>query len=525
MKRVIYINCCGDPWFKVAEKLNEKYGYKPVYWIGSPTEDPTLQVIHDHFPDVIFHNSIDAWKGRFPKVIQDKAPYYYLDVDFLKRHAHHELQAIKMMDRMDQDLRSFNFMERQRHFRNMLKQWMAGLDVIKPDLVISQDIPHRLYDYCLFWLCIEKGIPFITFNHTPFTGRFFLAKNYFYTIGDRFIDDWHKFETNQNLIGSLTEDIKKRFDCLKQDYATAIPAYMVKQKEQQKKANSFWFLTKRLVRKFCTVYRPYLKGQPAPPTIISHCAYSKNAKNKYEDSEGNIYQHERMILYANRYRGQLKKAYDSLTTTPDYNEPYVVYFLHYQPEQTTCPSGDIFVDQRLCVELLLKYLPPNYKVYVKEHPSQFNRYLIGHSGRMRDMYDDLVKNSRVKLVSVEEDSFKLIQYSKAVCTVTGTVGWEALVRQKPVIVFGVCWYENYNKGVLRITDEDSAKKMIQFIEHYHYNEQSLLAYLLSVSKNTTKAYYLLNMSKKEVGLSEGECVNNIVDAIAKELNLDKNILC
>ena len=53
------------------------------------------------------------------------------------------------------------------------------------------------------------------------------------------------------------------------------------------------------------------------------------------------------------------------------------------------------------------------------------------------------------------DSFPLIANSKAVATVTGTVGWEAMVRRKPVLVFGLSWYEKY-AGVLKIVDEKSA---------------------------------------------------------------------
>ena len=517
MKRAIYINCCGDPWFKVAKKLNDEFWFKPVYWIGSPTEDPTLQTIHEVFPDIIFHNAIDAWKDRFPTEIQEKAPYYYLDVDFLKKYAHQELQAIKMMDRMDQDQHSFNFMERQRHFRNMLKQWMAAIDLIKPDIVINSDIPHRLYDYVLFWLCKERDIPYLMVHRTPFWGRFFFTKNEFFSIENRFVDDWHKYEGVSGIEDRLPEDIKSRLSILKEDYSLAIPDYMVKQRELQKRTDSFWFQTRRLIWKFRKPYRPYLLGQPAPPTVIGHSAYSKNAKKKFEESDESIYQHELTLIKIGRNRKRLKKAYDSLTTAPDYDEPFVIFFLHYQPEQTTCPSGDIFVDQRLCVELLLKNLPSNYKVYVKEHPSQFNRGLIGHCGRMRDLYDDLIKNNRVKLVSIEEESFNLIQHAKAVCTVTGTVGWEAMVRQKPVIAFGVCWYENYDKGVLRIKDESSAKNIRSFLESYEYDEHSLMAYLASVGDNTRKAYHWLWAPKDKIGVSEEECVNNIVEAILEQL--------
>lgn len=517
MKNVIYINCWVDPWIKVAEKLQNEYGYKPVWWIGYSREDDSHHIIPQKFPDIIYQDNADAWKGRFPKKVEEKAPYYYLDVDFLNKHANHELQAIKMMDRMDQDLRSFNFMERQRHFRNMIKQWMAAIDLVKPDLVISTAIPHRLYDYVLFWLCEEKGIPFLTIHHTSFPGRFYISRNQFYMLSDLFVKDWIQFE-KEDVRKDIPIDILAAFEKANRDYAEAIPDYMVKQFSTQKESDSFWFMIKRWVRKFTTVYRPYLFGKPADVTVIGHCAYDKRRDKKYEDSEGNIYQHERMIIKVNRYKSNLKKTYESLTSAPDYNDRYVIHFLHYQPEATTCPGGDIFVDQRLCVELLLKNLPADYKIYVKEHPSQFIRYMIGHTGRMRDLYDDLIKNNRVKLISTSIDSFELIKHAKAVSTITGTVGWESMVRRKPVIAFGHYWYENYSKGVLRISDEKSAKNMFSFIENYHYNEQSLLAYLAAVGKNSRRAYYFKASVRDYLSdLTEDECVNNIVDAIVEQL--------
>ena len=518
MKNAVYINCWVDPWADVAQHLQDEYGYKPVWWIGYSREDDSHHIIPQRFPDIVYQDNADAWKGRFPKEIEGKAPYYYLDVDFLNKHANHELQAIKMMDRMDQDLRSFNFMERQRHFRNMIKQWMAAMDLVKPDLVISTAIPHRLYDYVLFWLCEEKGIPFLTIQHTQFPGRLYFSKNQFYTIENRFIDDWHSFEKKDHLIQELTNDIKERFESVKKDYEEAAPSYMAFDAKREKKATSRFFMLKRWIKKFTTTYRPFLFGQPADALTIGLCAYDKKKDKKYEESDGNIYQHERMLLRVNKYKDQLQKTYESLCVKPNYNEDYVMLFLHYQPEATTCPGGDIFVDQRLCVELLLKYLPKNWKVYVKEHPHQFIRYRIGHTGRMRDLYDDLVKNERVKLISTEIDSFELIKHTKAVSTITGTVGWEAMVRQKPVIAFGMGWYENYSKGVLRITDEKSAENMYQFIENYQYDEHSLIAYLASVGKNTRLAYYFKNMYKKETGLGEEECINNIVDLIVEQMN-------
>lgn len=518
-RKAIYINCYADPWIKVAEFLRDKYDIEPIWWIGYSKMDNSHILVPEHFPNIVYQDHTNAWKGRFPKNIEEISPNYYLDIDFLKKHSQHELQAYKMMDRVDQDLHSFNFMERQRHFRNMLKKWMAVIDSHKPDIIISTAIPHRLYDYVLYWLCEEKNIPFLMINHTQFANRFFFKKNDFYSIKNTFIKDWQLLEKEDynTLLKNLPIDIKTRFEKVKQDYTIAAPSFMAADAKRQKQTESWLFSAKRWYRKFTTVYRPFLLGQTADITVIGLCAIDKKRNYKYEESDGNIYQHERMLLKINKYKKNLKEAYESLTVKPNYTEDYVILFLHYQPEATTCPGGDIFVDQSLCVEVLLRNLPANYLVYVKEHPHQFIKYRVGHTSRMRDLYDDLANNPRVKLISTEEESFKLIEHSKAVCTITGTAGWEAMVRQKPVIVFGIGWYENYSKGVLRITDGESEKRILEFIQNYKYDEHSLLAYLASVAKNTHLAYYFRSAGKKELNMSEEECVQNIADSIIEQI--------
>ena len=519
MKKAIYINCWAEPWIQVAKELRDKHGYAPVWWIGYSKEDNSHILIPKEFPGIIYQDNADAWKGRFPKEVEAKAAETYLDVDFLRRHAHHELQAIKMMDRVDMDLRSFNFMERQRHFRNMLKQWAAAIEIVKPDLVVSTAIPHRLYDYVLYWLCQEKKIPFLMMDHTQFEGRYFFLKNNFFTIGDKFSKQWHFFEhSNDNKWeNDLPEDISSRFEKVKLDYTSAAPAYMASEEKKKKQLDSKLYLLKTGLQKLASDYLPYLLGQPADTTVIGRSAYGKRANKKYEESEGNIYQNIFSLTHSFKYIKKLKQAYDALTTPPDYNEPYVSVFLHYQPEATTCPGGDIFVDQRLCVDSLLRQLPENWKIYVKEHPHQFLKKRIGHTSRMRDFYDDLAKCPRVKLIPTEVNTFDLIKHSKAISTVTGTVGWEAIVRRKPVIAFGLCWYENYTKGVLRITDGESEKKIFDFIQNYHYDEQSLIAYLSAVGKGTRLAYYFKNAYKDNLDITEQECVGNLVASITEQL--------
>lgn len=517
MKNIIYINCWVDPWVKVAHRLEKEYGYKPVWWIGYSEMDNSHKIIPSEFPNIIYQDNLAAWQGQFPTEIEEKSANYYLDIDFLRKYANYELQAIKMMDRVDPDRHSFNFMERQRHFRNMLKKWMAAIDLLNIEMVVSTEIPHRLYDFVLFWICKDKGIPYIMMNHTPFSGRYLMFANDYYTLRQSFISDWHKYEQETNVLELLPTDIKEYLEKVKQNYQVGAPKWMLDKNNVVKYSSTIHKILIQIKKIFLGQSNLLHLFGRIPKEDLGDFSFAKNRNMKYEESYYTVLQRYIQTHKREKYLKELLKYYEMHTSLPDYKDSYVCLFLHYQPEATTSPAGDIFVDQRLCVEVLLKNLPPSYKIYVKEHRHQFLANRPGQTSRMKDLYDDLLKNDRVKLISTTIDSFELMQNAKAVATITGTVGWEAMVRKKPVIVFGLIWYENYSKGVLRITDDKSALKILEFIESYKYDEDSLLAYLAAFGKNTQRACYFRGDDKKEINQTEDQSANIIVGSILKQI--------
>ena len=512
-KNIIYINCFTDPWIKVAKTLQEKHGFEPVYWVGYQ-EDGSREMVAENFKNTIFQEDMEAWRGLFPEPIKSKVNETCVNIDFLRQYASNEEQAIKMLDRLDVDRYRFNFMERQRHVRNLFRSWTACIELLKPDLVVTPMLPHRVYDYCLWMLCRYYKIPFFVFNHTRFPGRYMLL-NDFYTIGDLYVKDYKQALENMNEEMSLPDDVRECYEKNKLDYSTAAPAYMVTEDKTNMLWNSPFKVYKhtfaRLIRE-----RKNLFGEKGLLGSFVSLYYKENKNISIEQSKYPLRVYLKDTIANNKYKQNLLEYYEAKTVKPDYSEPYVIYFLHYQPEATTSPTGDIFVDQSLCIDMLLKNLPSNYKVYVKEHPHQFLAHREGHTSRMSFHYDDLLKNPRVKLMSTKESSFDLIANCKAIGTVCGTVGWESIVRGKPVVLFGISWYENYDKGVLRITDEASAKRMQDFIEGYQYDEHALLAYLEAVGKNTKLAYYYKTFYKDQLNITEEECVNNMVASIVEK---------
>jgi hypothetical protein len=119
---------------------------------------------------------------------------------------------------------------------------------------------------------------------------------------------------------------------------------------------------------------------------------------------------------------------------PASGTPYVYFPLHLQPEAQTSPMGGVFVDQYLAVEMLARALPPGWVLLVKEHPVQ--RFAKRDYG----FYERLGRIGNVRLVSRSTGTFTLMEQCRAVASITGTAGWEALFMRKPVLVFGNAFY-------------------------------------------------------------------------------------
>jgi len=82
-------------------------------------------------------------------------------------------------------------------------------------------------------------------------------------------------------------------------------------------------------------------------------------------------------------------------------------------------------------------LPLNSVLVVKEHPMQLGAL-------MQPEYLELRKrNSNLRFLKGETESHKLLSESKAVITISGSVGWEALVNNVPVIVFSNVWFDKH----------------------------------------------------------------------------------
>lgn len=166
-------------------------------------------------------------------------------------------------------------------------------------------------------------------------------------------------------------------------------------------------------------------------------------------------------LHSLRKRAALM-TYERLSAGFALPDRFVVFFLHYQPERTSVPEGQGYGQQWLALRALANALPAGYQLVVKEHPSTF-RYNFDPSFRSLELYEQISRLPNTHLVPLNFSPFDLIDKARAVATITGTVGVEAIIRGKPVVVFGSAQYRG-QKGVFWVRSSDEARLVMAQID-------------------------------------------------------------
>jgi hypothetical protein len=375
-----------------------------------------------------------------------------------------ELYAIKMMDRMDA-LGSFSYQERVRHYRRLAAYWLAVLEELRPDLVYFVDIPHMVYDYILYELCRLKGIPTLMFEASNVFGLSFLRE----TIdGETLLTAEYRRLLEEDRGGDveLSPEVDAFLGSLRGTYQD-VPLYIryVSQRDLNEK-NTLISLVRKLLD--FNNYSRYIQKQM---DIIS---YQLEKPQSYLVEPGKTPESSSITnlgfrwfrFRAYRKMKALEKYYHQLTTDEvQLDRPYIYIALSYQPEATTSPKGDFFVNLDLMVAMLSKAVPEGWLLYVKEHPSQFERTWThrSQSAREKFYYDDLAAIKNVRLIPTTFSSYDLLDNAVVVGTVTGSVGWQAVNRGKPALVFGNPWYLGC-EGVFSVRNTQDCTDALQVIQ-------------------------------------------------------------
>ena len=178
------------------------------------------------------------------------------------------------------------------------------------------------------------------------------------------------------------------------------------------------------------------KARRAIELSINHNSYYKN--DYYGATMGDILKGYLKPFIPNRYKYSIAR-YEK----PVKGEKYILFYLHYEPDLSTLVWAPYYKNQALFLKNLAFSIPYGYRLYVKEHPLMQNR--------PKGLYEEIGRIPQVRLLASKEPHRALLTNCDLVLTITGTIGWEALLLGKPTIVFGNVFY-NCFKGTIVLRD-------------------------------------------------------------------------
>lgn len=466
----------------------KKPGHEIIYWIGYEGYDEFKA------PETIFHSYRDAMAARPAKGV-DASDFFPPSADLIRKLYKAESLVLTMLNRfVDKDC-----VDKRRHlYYHMVRYWHGVLTKYRPDAVILSYIPHFAYDFVIYSLAEFLGVKILTFVDTRIPGRLLPLKNFW--KGSEWLHNALEADLGKNFkVEDLAEDIRDYYLPRTDKDFDIIPPNV---RFQKTKYSIFYRLPPKIWQSikdgviFKKIFLYFLR------------IWRQRDLSRIERS---------FVSFFYLFRNNLKKEYKRFQLRPDFSKKFVYVPLQVQPECSTSPQGDIFVDQILTLEILSAALPAGWLIYAKEHPIQWMRWGLNFSSsKYRGYYKNISDVKNVRLLPIETSSYKLINESQAVSTIAGAAGWEALLRSKPAVIFGYPWYYDC-PGVLRADDYDSCGQALKKIAGgFKPDQQPIINYLKSFGRSTIRGY-MAPSAGEDSGLSKTESVKNIVDFIIKEL--------
>lgn len=448
MKRVFFIECVGPIWHAVAKQCVSQAQWQPVLWTGAVADEAAVAAIH---PDTVFITGPDAALG----LPQATWPLPALDAQLLAALASDESIALHMMDRMDPACgNGFAHDARRRHYHALLRYWLGALDALQPELIVFSISPHIVFDYVLLALARYRGIPTFMFERLGLPGWIFP------------MEDFRR--GSSDLRAALHQKPMVQVDQVPAAFRTwllasasgqgAVPANFQRKLERYKLSSSAKMpsLLRALIHEFKRAVVLLRRNglRPAPNSYLRSQYFPHGRCGPLETFLSRL-----KGVFAKR---QLMRFHDARARTDD-AEKYILLALHYQPERATVPMGGEFGDQTLIVDLLAKSLPAGWKLFVKEHPWQLQSFGRGEVQRTEEFYASITVHPNVVLLPRDAATATLVRGARAVATVTGSVGWDALCSGIPVLLFGAAWYRDC-AGVFNIVGRADANAALRAIE-------------------------------------------------------------
>lgn len=507
---IFLLECSASHWIPCVKRLAEKGIHVSLWTSWNHLKSDILTTC----PNVIFQDTRDAKIGH-------AAIRYTPNFDSVCEAIWQEDAATlyEMMSRFDHGRDLINIDMSLLAYR-LLAYWRFVLEQYRPELVIFSAPPHVVYDFIVLRLCQKLGIPTLMFEEATLYPPYSISMTHYQTGSERLAKAYETILSKKDV--EISESINKIFKRIRSDYSKAIPpreAEVRKSLDQYDDVAAFSARREAEIASIETLEADpnnYYDNQVNKSSWIKQrgveLRHSFTAPNAGSSFHKQLL--DEQLLTLNR-----KKFYNSLVTDLGQilsdERPMVYLSMAGQPERTSCPQSGIFSNQFLVVSLLSQYLPEDWRVVVKEHPNQFHPGMYVNMCRSQNYYETMAALPRTYLVSSDAPQFDLLDKASVAATTGGTIALEAVIRGRPVLVFGSPWYQAC-RGMTCVKTVVDAVRVIQNIKTLNKAKQKdVKLFFAAIPKGGFKG--IADLPPPDFDIGDNACGQNLAKEIAAHM--------
>lgn len=513
--------CIDEEWVEILHNLVQKCDWNIRYMVGFPELE---KLARSSFPGVIFEDVGVFLKGLecIGKEITESdeisaLPEKPFEFELLEKLSKYEFMAKYIINR---NYEKGSDRTNEIYF-DLINYWLKIIDFTKPSLIIVPWTPYTSREYVLYALSQILGIKFLTFREITIGSYLIIPiSNPHDPFFEEVISLYKDLKSNlssplQNKEYKIQKSVMQRIHEIRDITSNSIL------NDNEKKLKSSANLKRLdLIQDHCLSTLNII--QEKRNIQISKCYSNKPDKHSiikfFLKSIRLFIRNFRNLIIALMIVEKLKKLksiYDTYCVEPNYNQPYIFFPLHYQPEQTTAPFGNYSVYQYLPIEMIARSLPKDWVLYVKDHHATFSPISGGWRKRSKGYYERISKIPNVFLIPIEIQSAVLIDHSRAVATITGSAGFEGVLRGKPVLTFGSIWY-NGCEGVFYIENQKMCQEVIEKIRiGLKIDPNQMLLFIHAAESVGAKVNYSFSMKNRgDESITREETIINMTKCIS-----------
>lgn len=420
-------------------------------YIGGPREyyDKLKDEIAENYDDVVYtHDYERVW---IEKKASDQKVQFFIDLlgnDVLNelvisdRHlgfgfiSGGGLHSSKMLTFLEQNKDAY-----KNYIINMLDYLYVKLGENKPDALVSYAVAGS-FTLAIFKICENLGIPVYKVSHTRIGNRIVLDHNALDgldRVKEVFLQNDFEKESQQFAVDHLASFRKEQ-----------------KQPEYQIGQNNVYLRKKRFSHR-AKLWAKLLIGTFSDKREFFHTSFKGIVRYEINVAKGIKQFWKRRPFFDHK---DLVKS------------KFFFYPLHVDPEASTMVFTPHQTNQLAAIEAIAKSKPFDHILLVKEHLTMIGR-------RPPEFYERINAMPGVYMVNPLESSFPFINDCRAVITLTGTSGLEAILLGKPAVFLGNFTYKFIEQGFVLHSDLSTLKDVLNAIDEITPASDDVLIKLLA----------------------------------------------